>query len=116
MRTFPFAKNLKVNFNNLSLIFSPKISEKVKFEVNFNGEYERLYSIVIGRTGIIHSEVNYMEQNADKKMSFEFMATNLMAPSANVIVYYIQRSGEIVYDQFKIDFEASKENYVSIFE
>lgn len=49
-----------------------------------------------------------------KKMHFEVSVTNLTAPTAGVFVYYIHSSGEIVYDQMKL--ETQMQNYVSIFD
>jgi hypothetical protein len=97
------------------LIFSPKVGEKVKISVEFRGEWENLIVVVIGRTGLVSTKVvpTSPEIEAKQKVTIELPVTNLMVPSAHVIVYYIQQLGEIVYDRIKLDFEGKFPNQVS---
>jgi Alpha-2-macroglobulin bait region domain len=109
-----FSSKLIIIFNNMT--FRPKINKEVKIEVEGNGEWKDLYSVVIGRTGIVHNIVHKLtkKQIDDKKMQFDFTATSWMVPSANVIVYYIQDNGEIIYDKIQIDFDSDMPNNVII--
>ena len=88
----------------------------MKFELQGNGEWESINIVVIGRTGIVHSEKRKLKQIEidDSKMQFNFTATDGMVPTAHVIVYYIAYLGEIVYDQKMIDVTAPVSNKVSI--
>jgi hypothetical protein len=97
------------------LIFSPKVGEKVKISVEFRGEWENLVVVVIGRTGLVSTKVvpTTTEIKDKKKVTVELPVTNLMVPSAHVIVYYIHELGEIVYDRIKLDFEGKYPNQVS---
>lgn len=56
-----------------------------------------------------------MDEIDSKKMKFEFVLSKWMAPSAHVIVYYIQNFGEIVYDRLKIELAISTSNTVKNF-
>jgi Alpha-2-macroglobulin bait region domain len=84
----------------------------VQFEVNANRDMSvELFSIVIGRSGIVHSET-HPEPNSE---NFEFLLklTKEMAPSSQLIVYYMQPTGEIIYDSIKLQLEQLSENTVS---
>jgi hypothetical protein len=87
----------------------------VKIDVVGNGEWEKLFVVVIGRTGVVYNNVlePTQKQIDNKKMSFEFVANAWMAPSAHVIVYYIHPLGENVYDRIKINFDSVFPNKVS---
>ena len=76
-----------------------------------------MYIVVIGRNGMVHSITHRLKRNVieQNKLNFDFTATSAMTPTAHVIVYYIQKLGEIVYDQIKIDVIAPQSNKVSIF-
>jgi Alpha-2-macroglobulin bait region domain len=84
----------------------------VKIEVKGNGEWEKTYIVVIGRTGVVYNNVH--EKNKEEKtFTIEFGTNNWMAPSINVIIYYFQVYGEIVYDRIQIDFDSEMTNRVS---
>lgn len=86
-----------------------------------NGEWNELYSIVIGRTGLVHHAKHTDFKNRgdeDSKnytMKFDIKSNNWMAPKSNLIVYYIQTTGEIVYDRIQMTFDTPLPNNVSDF-
>jgi len=49
-----------------------------------------------------------------KKTEFSFTATDEMAPSSHVIVYYITSDGEIISDKLKIELESDLKNPIDI--
>lgn len=71
----------------------------------------KLYSVVIGRGGIVHTQSDdvFGERNFD----IEFKAKPSMLPFSKLIVYYIQHSGEVVYDLTELKFDTWTGNYVS---
>jgi hypothetical protein len=74
------------------------------------GTIELNYAI-IGRTGLI---VHQKFQSSKKGLeNYRIDPTPKMAPSSFVIIYYIQSSGEIIYDQVRLDFETALTNEVS---
>ena len=76
-----------------------------------------MYIVVIGRNGMVYSITHQLKKDEidQNKLNFDFTATSAMVPTAHVIVYYIQKLGEIVYDQIKIDVIAPQSNKVSFF-
>lgn len=101
------------------------MGDNVTLLVTGNGEYFKLYSIVVGRTGVVHNKIHSInteneEDDSDEKdeddnedenngkkgkqMSIKITATKDMLPVANILVYYIHISGEIIYDRisFKV--------------
>jgi len=68
---------------------------------------------VISRSGIVHHETHEIPEDGATEASFTIPVTSLMAPAANVIVYYIQSTGEIIYDKMKIHVENPMPNFVS---
>lgn len=73
----------------------------------------KVYSVVMGRSGIVLTQTNDVGdvQNFDLR----FKATSSMLPSSNSIVFYIQPSGEVVYDQIELKFDTWTGNSVSFF-
>jgi hypothetical protein len=103
--------------SKIFLLLSPKIGKKVKFNILGNGEWSTLFVAVVGRFGVVHQiklEPN-PKQIENRSMEFSFLSLKSMVPSVDVIVYYFQRYGEIVYDRIKVDFDSSYPNSVSMF-
>jgi hypothetical protein len=100
---------------NVFHFYSPKINEPIEIEIAGNGEWQTLYAIVVGRTGIVYNEVltPQIEEDESKTIQFEFTADRLMAPTVNVIVYYFQAFGEIVFDQIQINVDVELSNTAS---
>jgi len=67
----------------------------------------------MSRTGVAHHETHEIPENGATEASFSISVTSRMAPAANVIVYYIQSTGEIIYDKMKIHVENPMPNFVS---
>jgi Alpha-2-macroglobulin bait region domain len=94
------------------IIFRLVINKKVQFKVESNKEMQfEVFSIVIGRSGIIHSETH--ADPFSTSFPITITLTKEMAPSSQLIVYYMQPSGEIVYDNIKLELEQPSENKVS---
>lgn len=72
-----------------------------------------IFIIIIGKSGIIESRKHDAED--DVMFSLGFKVTPEMLPSSNLIVYYIQPSGEVVFNQLKLEFDDLLGNYVSVF-
>jgi hypothetical protein len=80
--------------------------------VSGNGEENVLHSVVIGRIRILHHATH--DNLNENQLEFEFIATKEMLPTASLIVYYIQYSGEIIYDRISLEIEAPLTNEVCI--
>lgn len=61
----------------------------------------KVFYIVNGRSKILASGT--LEAPNAKESSFKLEITKEMTPSAQLLVYYFHPSGEIVYDQVKLD-------------
>lgn len=96
-----------------------KIGKDIQVKVQGNGEIEEFYSLVIGRTGIVHQakiEDFTRDTNSDHfTKTFAIKTNNWMAPKSHLIVYYIHISGEIVYDRRELAFDLPLSNKVSRF-
>lgn len=105
------------NFFLTDLSHSPKIGDTVTILVEGSAQPYELNFIVIGPKGISkHQTFDEEDFNQnDDKLSFEFSfkVTNSMAPLAHVIVFYIQGSGEVIYDQLMIEMSSPSTNHVS---
>ena len=87
------------------------IGDSVDIQVQRNDDFIKYHVIVIGTKGIAKRETH------DCKPDHEILGSKLettaaMAPLANVIVYYIQENGEVIYDQVRIRFESPSLNKV----
>lgn len=83
----------------------------VEVNVKGNENLKELHSIVIGRTGIVYQNSHEIDLE-DKKFSFTFPITKWMAPECNLIVYYMQSKGEIIYDRIRMKFDAQTDNNI----
>lgn len=72
-----------------------------------------VFSIFVGKNGIIQSQKHKVDNN---KAILNFVVTHAMLPSSNLIVYYIQSTGEVIFNQLKLEFGEILENFVSIFQ
>lgn len=70
--------------------------------------------IVIGRSGIAKN-VSYELGSDQKEKNIKFRATSKMMPQAEVYVYYIHWSGEVVFDRVDLFIENDSPNEVSRF-
>jgi hypothetical protein len=70
-----------------------------------------VFSVLIGKQGIIQN----LTHNAENKFSIvlNFKVTPEMLPTSNLIVYYIQPSGDVVFNQLKLKFDEILGNNVS---
>lgn len=80
--------------------------------VRGNQELDDVHSVLIGRAGIIHQSTHSSNEGLNT-LSFDISISKLMAPEADLIVYYIQYSGEIIYDRVRLEFDNLPENRVS---
>lgn len=78
--------------------------------VEGNGEFSEINSIVIGRIGIVDHQTH--QSFKDGKFTINIKTSQWMTPLCHLIVYYIHPSGEIVYDMIKIEFATPLPNTV----
>lgn len=57
-----------------------------------------VFCIVLGRSGLVHSE-KISAAVMDRRTTVSFTVTKEMFPASHVVVYYVQGSGEFIYDQ-----------------
>lgn len=96
------------------LFLRPKVGKKLKVLVKGNDVVvngQTMFSVAIGRTGIVHHQTH--TDFMDGELFFSFSSTSWMAPLAHLIVYYMQTTGEIVYDMIALEFDTPLPNEVS---
>ena len=103
-----------MSFENFQNIFSnPTINSNVKILVRGNGEPVKIYTAVMTRGGKIHkTEWDVLAERGSVNVTLEIEATPDMYPSANLIVWYIQSAGEIIYDQITLKITNQESNQV----
>ena len=74
-------------------------------------DFSELYAVVMGRRGVIFSEV-YTGPSRVSEI-FNFTATSQMLPEATLFVYYFQPTGEIIFDRVDLSFDKALPNKVS---
>ena len=86
-------------------------NREVSVEVTTTHGAGKVHSVVVARSGI----VTHQTHDAQEKRSFEikFKALPSMMPSASLIVYYIQPSGELIFNHMDLNFDQFSPNYVS---
>jgi Alpha-2-macroglobulin bait region domain len=87
------------------------VGKKVSIKVESSTEIEMVHYIVIGRTGILISK-NESFPASVHEFEIKFMATSWMVPEAQVLIYYIHYTGEVIYDQLNLPFEENLPNKV----
>ena len=75
-----------------------------------NGEPSKIYTTVMTREGKVHNKE--WDRLDSVNVTLEIEATPDMYPSANLIVWYIQSAGEIIYDQITLKFTKQESNQV----
>lgn len=73
-----------------------------------------VYYIILGRSGLLFNkkqEINFEERHA----TISFKVSKEMSPACRVFVYYIQSSGEIIYDQISFDVGSLSSHVVGLF-
>jgi len=91
---------------------SPKLNNPIQIEVHGTKELKQISYQVIGSGSIVESKTISVPNM--KKTEFSFTATDEMAPSSHVIVYYITSDGEIISDKRKIELESDLKNPIDI--
>jgi hypothetical protein len=81
--------------------------------VKSSAQLDSIHYVVIGRTGVLISDTKYLSEKTDD-FELKFPATTWMVPEANLLVYYIHFTGEILYDSFTLKFAESLPNTVRI--
>lgn len=91
---------------------SLEVDKNVDVEVKSSTELSKLYYVVIGRTGILENKAKDFSKN-EHEYKFSFKASSWMVPEAQILIYYIHHSGEIVYDRVSMSFDVDLPNNVS---
>lgn len=71
-----------------------------------------MYSTIIGRNGVINEQTHEDYENGE--LNFKVKTSAAMCPLSYLIVYYIQPSGEVIYDSIRIELDTPLPNDVSI--
>lgn len=108
VHSFSFCIDFLIDF---SLVNSPSVNNRIEVRVHFSGHPSSFKYVVIGRTGILVNDEKLVAKH-ENYVSIFFQATATMIPEAHVIVFYIQSTGEIIYDQLTIAFENKLPNKV----
>jgi Alpha-2-macroglobulin bait region domain len=101
-------------FDQFFFGFSFKLDEMIEFKVLFSLDAApRLVILVVGRSGIVYTDVQETEKD-EFFLDLAIKPTKEMGPSSQLLVYYIQSTGEIIYDQKNLRLDFVSENFVSL--
>ncbi|XP_055375533.1 thioester-containing protein 1 allele R1 [Condylostylus longicornis] len=90
----------------------PTVNQEVNIVVRSNELMKYFMYQIVGRGDIITSRtINVDNSNYH---SFKFLATFAMVPKANLIVSYVDSTGELIFDEQVIDFGDDLWNFVHI--
>lgn len=78
-------------------------------------ELSELHYVIISRNGLIEMKNSKKFQGYEFDINYSFKAEPWMVPEAQLLIYYIHHSGEIIYDLITLLFDDSLPNYVSNF-
>lgn len=98
-------------FNDSSFVY--RIKKVVTVIVKGNNRLKDIHSMVIGRTGIVYQNTFQVEEDKNT-FTFEIPISKSMAPSCHLIVFYVHRSGEIVFDRKQLKFNNPSNNLVDL--
>ena len=96
------------------------MNEKVKItvvKIQDESDDDPIYCVVMGLYGIIEK---YTFEPLDETVNgyttynISFSATSKMAPAAEVLLYYVHSSGEIIFDKVELNVDDEISNKVSI--
>lgn len=87
------------------------MSADLKLSVRTNKPIDGATYQVLGRGKILESK--YVKAKPSKKFEFTITPTLDMLPTAYVLVFYIEASGEIISDYVAIEFGNELKNFVS---
>lgn len=92
----------QANFN-----YSIKVGDTLKVVAVFSVGVSqvKLFVNIFGRAGLVKHENISLSPDDNNQFWIPITVTKEMTPSCRVVCYYIQRSGEIIYDQlvFKVN-------------
>lgn len=74
----------------------------------------KLFVNVFGRSGLVMRKKINLTPNEHKQFLIPITATKDMTPSCRIVCYYVQGSGEIVYDQLVLKVDPSASHKVSV--
>ena len=100
------------NFFTRLNIFRPLANHPLQIEVEGTKNLKYFTYLVIGSGSVLESKT--LSVSNLKKTEFSFTATDEMASSSHVIVYYITSDGEIISDKIKIELESDLKNPIDI--
>jgi Alpha-2-macroglobulin bait region domain len=103
-------QDLLLSNNLIFFIFRPhKIGEKIVIKVRASTDLpSEVFSIVFSQNGIVSSQTH--DTDGETSIAFPLTFTKNMAPSPQLLVYYIQTSGEMIYDRIKFEITHSENN------
>lgn len=83
----------------------------MKIDVTATEKLTQLTYQILAKGSIIISDTFSVENK--QQFSFEFNPTFAMVPTANIVVFYIRKDGEIISDSTKIEMKHELRNHVS---
>lgn len=93
----------------------PMVNQDIEIEVNSTTPIRYVSYQVLGRGDvIIASTVQANGENGQRTISWRFLATYAMAPTAHIVVQYVREDGEVVADALDIELEGVFQNFVNI--
>lgn len=92
----------------------PLVNSDVDIEINSTVPLKYFNYLVIGRGDVITANTVQVPAGA-KSHRFTFLSTYAMAPTAHVVVYYVNDAGEIIADALDVNFDSSLQNFVCRF-
>lgn len=99
-------------FNSVvSEYFSLKVNKEARIKVEVSSDFDLIRYVVIGRTGILEMKNRSIPVGVNT-FEIKFMATSLMIPEFQVLVYHIQFSGEVIHDHLTLHFDEILTNNV----
>jgi hypothetical protein len=84
---------------------------EVLVNVDSSLELKSIQYVVIGRTGMMESS-SYIDVFTKKELEIPIKFKTWMIPEAQILVYYIHFTGELVYDTSTMKFEQELLNHV----
>lgn len=95
------------------IFYRDDFSEMINVGVNFTSKVLDLNVIAIGRSGVVlRKRINFEEET--DYYEYKFKPTFDMVPEINLIGYYLNTNGEIIFDHITINFMDNLPNFVRI--
>lgn len=94
----------------------PMVNQDIEIEVNSTTPLKYISYQVLGRGDVIIASTvqTTNSENGQNTISWRFLATYAMAPTAHIVVQYVREDGEVVADALDVELEGVFQNFVNI--